>query len=54
MFSNAISTNEGYEVTPDLLFARIRHLEDNLMKNKLTKTTMNELLDLYTVILKTQ
>ena len=42
-------TNQDYEITPDILFARIMIREDELLKNKLNKDTMNELLDLYTV-----
>ncbi len=48
MFNN-ISEEEESEITPDILFARIRVLEDDLVNSKLTKDSMNELLDLYTV-----
>ena len=37
------------ELTPDILFARISQLEEDLATSKLTKESMNELLDLYNV-----
>ncbi len=49
MFNDANNNEEEFEITPDILFARISILEEELVENKLTKETMNELLDLYTV-----
>jgi len=47
--ANTKDVNEDYELTPDILFARISQLEDELKSGKLVKDSMNELLELYTV-----
>jgi len=50
MYTNA-DINEEYELTPDILFARISQLEEELARGKLTKESMEELLEFYTVLL---
>jgi hypothetical protein len=49
MLNNVKDLSDELEITPDILFARIRILEEDLLKGKLNKDSMNELLDLYTV-----
>lgn len=43
---------EELEITPEILFSRIKELEGFIQKGKAVQEDITELLDLYTVILK--
>ena len=47
---NGVEVDGCFEITPEILLAQIKVLEDELARNILSNDSMNELLDLYTVI----